>query len=192
MISHKLRQVITEIERPLAVRPDLVNDGKFYLTGPPDTEILAEGLTYNLAHALLDLLNVDIFNALERIEELEQAFSIQEERHRSDEGYLNRTIDQLQLEVAQLEANPAPIPVPKTAGELTHLHVGSTIIEPIYSRIVALREEGVFVVVSRGVDGPVVLHKDTPIAIEFKKPYKTPQPDEAPQDSVSELTQDEA
>lgn len=166
---------------PWAVHPDPDRAGLFYVSGPPETEIIAEGLTEENARNLVFFVNA-IPEALEQFEDLAKLWDALADGipTGTDEvsPYLD-TIGKYQMEIAQLAANPAPIPEVTKASELSFMHVGHTLVldglemtEVNYSPITSISTVGDFVKVTLGESSTttLLLPQDAPVKVAVMGP----------------------
>lgn len=171
----KIEEVIRDLTpTPWAVHPDPDKPGSFYISGPPDTRVVAEGLTQEDATSILYLIN-ELPETIEYFEDLAKLWDVLNDGAiESKAGELNVYLDiiaKYQTHIAQLEANPAPIPEVSTAKDLSFMHVGHMITVgeaemgiPIVS--VDQRNES-FAIVTAGYDNNIVFYlpKDQPVTV---------------------------
>ena len=114
-----------------AMHPEPDGGGRFYIGGPPDTEVIAEGLTQENAEAIVNVVN-NLPEALEYFEDLAKmwdlAMDLNDDGEEKDKDEFFHTItdvvNRYQIRIAQAEANPAPVPAVATAEDLSYMHVG--------------------------------------------------------------------
>ena len=144
---------------PWSMHPDPGREGLYYISGPPETDVIMEGLTYDNARTLLYLVS-NIPQAIEYFRDLAKLWDVLADSALTGSGDLKTYFDvvaKYQMEIAQLEGNPAPIPEVAKAGDLTYMHVGHFVQIPTmggdanYSPLVSVRHlEGGFVAIELG------------------------------------------
>ena len=175
-----LRRVHRELPQGyLSVRQDIDPTRGFYIAGPPETYIIAEGLREDDAYAIVSILNTYL-QLLDNFEQLREILTLQlgvplGQGIADVDDYLD-IIDQYQLRIAQAEGTPAAIPPVTTAADLTFMHIGLYLSlsdewgggsTPWQITAIATVGESVRVHYSVGdSSGVYVMHKDTPVSIE--------------------------
>lgn len=159
---------------PWAVHPDPESPGTYYLSGPPETRVVAEGLTLEDANAILGVIN-ELPETLEYFTDLARLWDVFNDGildSQSDElrTYLE-VISKYQMHIAQLEGNPAPIPEVSSAADLSFMHVGHllTVEGTEYDAlpIVAVSRAGELVSIRAGAVNEVhlILSPDHPVQV---------------------------
>lgn len=172
-----IRETLSELPPPpWRFAPDPASPGTYYVSGPADTRIIAEGLSeqdaYNLSH-LASLLP----QATEQWEEVKNMWDQLEAG--DSEGFERRAlkvINDLQLKLAQYEGTTAIVPEVHTVGDLNSLHVGHTlVVGDARFPVSAVSTIGELVAVDSGNGVLLYLSPHTPAAIETRDPYSTVQ-----------------
>lgn len=168
-----IREALSELPPPpWRFAPDPASPGTYYVSGPADTRIIAEGLSeqdaYNLSH-LASLLP----QATEHWEEVKNMWYQLEAG--DSEGFETRAlkvINDLQLKLAQYEGTMAIVPEVHTVGDLNSLHVGHTLVvgDSRFS-VSAVSTVGELIAVDSGNGVLLYLSPDTPAVIEPSYPY---------------------
>ena len=178
---NKILQKLTPLN--WTAHPDPESEGLYYIGGPPDTNVVAEGLKQEDAESIVTLIN-ELPEAIEYFEDLAKLWDVAVDL--GDDGEeidyevifptITEVVNKYQLRIAQLEANPAPVPEVAVASDLTYMHVGHLLQVPALDRgslpIVGVKQSGDFVEVScaMGKDTIILLHKDTPVEVQILGP----------------------
>lgn len=112
--------------QPWSVHEDPATMGRFYISGPPETEIVAEGLTLNNAVVLVSIVNSlpEVVENYADLAKLWDALSDGVVDSPRDSDIFIEVVRKYQIRIAQLEGNPSPIPEATTASDLSFLHIG--------------------------------------------------------------------
>lgn len=177
-----------------AVHPDPDAPGSFYISGPPETAVVAEKMTEQDARAVVALIN-ELPEALEYFEDLARLWDV------LNDGVLGSDSDELstyleiirkyQMHIAQLEDNPAPIPPVEVAGDISFMHVGHYLKhEDLYEPIVSVsQDKDELTVLQVGSSNNILLYLPKTFSVEVDvvgalAPPPTPEtPDEASSES---------
>lgn len=158
---------------PWSAHPDPDREGQYYLGGPPETEVVAEGLTRENAETLVYFINA-LPEALEHFEDLARLWDVLNDGtlESGDElGTYVEIIGKYQMRIAQLEDNPAPVPEASTAQDLTFMHVGSFLNVPSagdvgYGPITSVIDSGDYIRVALANSTTLLLPPDVPVEVE--------------------------
>lgn len=111
---------------PWRVQEDPDPSRGYYISGPPETRIIAEGMTESDAKSVVSIMNM-LPDALEHMQDVITLWEALEDgsinTYEEASAYLE-VIDRYQKRIAQLSGDPAPIPEVSTAGDLNFMHVG--------------------------------------------------------------------
>lgn len=182
---------------PWSVHPDPEREGTYYISGAPDTAVVAEGLTQKDAFNILYLIN-ELPEAVEHFEELAKLWDVLVDgapgRVEEVTDYLD-TIASYQMKIAQLEANAAPIPEVQVAGDLSFMHIGHYLQAPGFSDIdevpiVSVKHIGDFVKVTMHMDNSqvAILPKDLEVGVKVVGRLEQSQPAQVSGGSSDEIT----
>ena len=168
----RMEQILTRLTRlSWSIRPDSQNPGTYYIAGPPETEVVAEGLTIENAQALVDLVN-DLPEALEYFKSLAKLWDVLSDGDLDDYSELDnylKVIQDYQLKIAQLEGNPAPIPAAATAADLSFMHVGrfvTTIVNPENSQPIRwVKQQDGITVLGVGTEHTYAVPSDSAVTV---------------------------
>ena len=156
--------------QPWAVHEDPATKGRFYISGPPETEIVAEGLTQNNALVLVNIINSlpEVVENYADLAKLWDALADGVVDSPQDSDIFIEVVRKYQMRIAQLEGNPSPIPEASTASDLSFMHVGHYLevygmSEPIGS--VFHDENGAFIRVTMG-NSNIVVYLDPQTAVK--------------------------
>lgn len=165
--------------QPWAVHEDPATKGRFYISGPPETEIVAEGLTQNNALVLVNIINSlpEVVGSYAELASLWDSLAGNGPNgFPSNPDIFVDTVRKYQMKIAQLEGNPSPIPEANTASDLSFMHVGHYLevygmSEPIGS--VFHDENGAFIRITMGNSNIVVyLDPQTAVKVHIVGPWQ--------------------
>ena len=160
---------------PWMARPNLDPSQGWYLSGPPETRIVAEGLTQDDAQSLAFLIN-KLPEAAEAFEDLAKLWTLFEDgsiKYEEISSYLE-IVGRYQTRLAVATGDPKVIPEVETAGELSFLHIGTQISLPegyydddITPPIINVKDLGEVVSLTVGydVENRIILPKDTKVTV---------------------------
>ena len=168
----RMEEILKRLTRlSWSIRQDSQNPGTYYIAGPPETEVVAEGLTQENAQAIADLVN-ELPEALEYFESLAKLWDILSDGDLDEHSELSNyigVIESYQLRIAQLEANPSPIPEVATAADLSYMHVGKyikTIVSPDEELPVRwVRQQEGITVIGISIDKTYAVPSDSPVTL---------------------------
>ena len=160
---------------PWMARPNLDPSQGWYLSGPPETRIVAEGLTKDDAQSLAFLIN-KLPEAAEAFEDLAKLWTLFEDgaiKYEEISSYLE-IVGRYQTRLAVATGDPKVIPEVETAGELSFLHIGTQVSLPegyydddITPPIINVKDLGEVVSLTVGydVENRIILPKDTKVTV---------------------------
>ena len=160
---------------PWMARPNLDPSQGWYLSGPPETRIVAEGLTQDDAQSLAFLIN-KLPEAAEAFEDLAKLWTLFEDgtiKYEEISSYLD-IVGRYQTRLAIATGDPKVIPEVETAGELSFLHIGTQVSLPdgyydddITPPIINVKDLGEVVSLTVGydVENRIILPKDTKVTV---------------------------
>ena len=160
---------------PWMARPNLDPSQGWYLSGPPETRIVAEGLTQDDAQSLAFLIN-KLPEAAEAFEDLAKLWTLFEDgsiKYEEISSYLE-IVGRYQTRLAIATGDPNVIPEVATAGELSFLHIGTQVSLPegyydddITPPIINVKDLGEVVSLTVGydVENRIILPKDTKVTV---------------------------
>lgn len=108
---------------PWRVHADPLTPERYYISGPPGTSIIMEGLQESDAFSIVSLFNnlPDVFNFWEDVAQLWEG-----ESSGNDPTYTTlKLFRRMQMELAKFQGTNAIVPLASTAADLNILHVGS-------------------------------------------------------------------
>ena len=167
-----MEEILTRLTKlSWSIRPDSQNPGTYYIAGPPETEVVAEGLSLENAQAIADLVN-ELPEALEYFESLAKLWDVLSDGDLDDYSELDnylKVIEGYQLKIAQLEGNPEPTPAVTTAADLSFMHVGrfvTTVVNPENSQPIRwVRQQDGITVIGVGVEQTYAVPSDSAVTV---------------------------
>ena len=149
-------------------------DGAYYISGAPDSRVVADNLSLSDAILITHLINYvpELLTEIEQVQRIVMSTG-------PEQALLN-VVKQYQEKIGQLSGDPAPIPAAKTAADLSFLHVGCYLYvggEPMGEdgmseawayRILSVRQSGSALPVEVEVypkDRVLLLLPDTPVTV---------------------------
>lgn len=158
---------------PWKYAPDPANPGTFYVSGPADTRIVAEGMTEQDAANLVYLAGA-VPQATSFWEDVRQLWHKMESG--DAQGFETRAlkiINDLQMRIAQYEGTTAVVPEVTTVGDLNALHVGHTVeIGEAKFNVASVHQFGDLISIDAGNGVLLYLNPDTPASIEVSPPFE--------------------
>lgn len=200
---------------PWTMHRDPARTETFYISGPPDTEVVMEGLTYDNARNILFLMRSlpETGEFFRDLASLWDVLADAELRGGTEESTYFDIVSGYQLKIAQLEGSPAPVPAVEKAGDLSFMHIGHLLVldtvnsgpadpsgaspdgdNKVYTKILAVKPsqlitDGVRVVTS--YEGSIHLPADTPVTVLINQPRDweiEESPETAPPPEAEEVT----
>lgn len=174
-LAHAYRDFLdTLTPLPWSAREDLQGTGSYYIAGPPESRVVAEGMRGEDAIAIVNMVNaapalLEGFNDIAEVLALQLGVKSPVGEEVDHDDYLD-IIDKYQLRLAQAEGSPESIPEVKVAGDLSFLHVGMAIDElPDFRlsgdlQIYTVTQVEKATIIRTGTS-TIVLPSDTPISV---------------------------
>jgi hypothetical protein len=176
---------LTPLPWSMHMDPTKVGEQTYYISGPPDTSVVMDNLTYDNASMILRIVN-SVSAAVEAFDRLAQTVELLETE--PDPTSIHKLIQQYQLKIAQLSGEPTPIPEVSKAQDLSFMHIGQTLTLPggetfqIYN---VEQKPGVTVV---HLEGTIAyLPPDYEIGVNIESSWTTPSVLEAPEQLPTDL-----
>lgn len=163
--------------RPWGYHQDPARPGTYYISGAPNTNVVAEGLSFEDASGLTRAISMlgKLEAEYKMMSALWDSLAVDDVAGAFNPSEFMKAINSFQLEIAQLQGNPAPLPPVATAGDLTFMHIGQNLIipgfEPLPILLVEVVGDGfVKVTTGYGASSNLILSPETKVELEVLPP----------------------
>lgn len=186
----ELKEVLPKLTPlPWSMHMDPTKEGEqtYYISGPPDTSVVMDNLTYDDASTILKIVN-SVSTAVEAFDRLAQTVELLETE--PDPTSIHKLIREYQLKIAQMSGEPTPIPEVSKAQDLSFMHIGQTLTLPGGDTfpIYHVEQKPGFTVVHLGDERTIAYFlPDSEIGVNIETPWATPSVLEAPEQLPTDL-----